>query len=245
MVKGSWLSRALQRQPKKKAESAKPEKKPRALAHKPRQAGPAFAALVSQRRATPHFTGEPIPWEDLDRILELGRQAPSSNNLQPWRFLIVRTLEAKKRLREAANNQAKVEEASAVLIACADTEAWRDDTEEMLRLAQAHGIGVDIPARKERILSSMENRPNKVAWATKQTMIAFTTMMWAAEALGYDTAPMEGFDEIKVKEAFGIPKHVSVVALLGIGRLKGEDKPYGGRFPQSKTAFSESWGKPR
>jgi len=74
-------------------------------------------------------------------------------------------------------------------------------------------------------------------------MIALTTMMWMAEALGYDTAPMEGFDEDKVREALHIPRRVRVVALLAIGRRKGPDKPYGGRFDPSHTVFAEEWGR--
>jgi nitroreductase len=74
--------------------------------------------------------------------------------------------------------------------------------------------------------------------------IAFTTMMWMAEALGYDTAPMEGFFEDKVREVLGIPAQVKVVALLAIGHLRGADKPYGGRFPEERVLFSEHWGEP-
>jgi nitroreductase len=69
-------------------------------------------------------------------------------------------------------------------------------------------------------------------------------MMWMAEALGYDTAPMEGFPEDKVREALLIPDRIRVVALLAIGKLQGADKPYGGRFPMSRIFFGEEWGKP-
>ena len=74
-------------------------------------------------------------------------------------------------------------------------------------------------------------------------MIAFTTMMWMAEILGYDTAPMEGFFEGKVKSALIIPDHVRVVALLAVGKRKGPDKPYAGRHEMRTVFFSESWGE--
>jgi nitroreductase len=76
----------------------------------------------------------------------------------------------------------------------------------------------------------------------RHTMIAFTTMMWMAECLGYDTAPMEGFFESKVRQVLGIPERIRVVALLGIGKRKGADKPYGGRLPAQKIVFAEKWG---
>jgi nitroreductase len=75
-------------------------------------------------------------------------------------------------------------------------------------------------------------------------MIAFTHMMLMAEALGYDTAPMEGFYESKVKDLLKIPESVRVVALLALGKLKGADKPFGGRFAMGRIVFAEEWGKP-
>jgi nitroreductase len=75
-------------------------------------------------------------------------------------------------------------------------------------------------------------------------MIAFTTMMLVAEAYGFDTAPMEGFDPESVKREFGIPNEAEVVALLAIGRMRDPDKPYPGRFPLSRIVFQERFGTP-
>jgi nitroreductase len=86
--------------------------------------------------------------------------------------------------------------------------------------------------------------PDFAVWANRQTMIAFTTMMWMAEVLGYDTAPMEGFYEDQVKATLGIPAHVRVVALLAVGHRKGEDKLFAGRFAMQRTVFAEKWGNP-
>jgi nitroreductase len=75
-------------------------------------------------------------------------------------------------------------------------------------------------------------------------MIAFTSMMLMAEVLGYDTAPMEGFEQEKVREVLKLPLSYHVVALLAIGRLKGVDKFHGGRFSMARTVFAEEFGKP-
>ena len=61
---------------------------------------------------------------------------------------------------------------------------------------------------------------------------------------GYDTAPMEGFFEDKVKSVLDIPESVRVVALLGIGKSKGADKPYAGRHQMRDICFAEKWGEP-
>ena len=93
-----------------------------------------LSQAIAGRRATPSFDGVPIPDADLKKIIDAGLHAPNSYNLQPWRFVVVRSAEQKKRLRGASFNQAKVEEASVVIVACGDADGWRNgDLEEMLR----------------------------------------------------------------------------------------------------------------
>src|SRR5271168_687759 len=99
------------------------------------------AQAVAERRSTPSFDGSPIADGDLKRIVEAGLLAPSGYNLQPWRFIVVRSAEQRKRLRAASYNQAKVEEASAIIAACGDADGWRNgDLEEMLRLGREGGM---------------------------------------------------------------------------------------------------------
>ena len=44
---------------------------------------------VTSRRNVRSFADRPIPEADLDRILEAGRRSPSSQNWQPWDFVLV------------------------------------------------------------------------------------------------------------------------------------------------------------
>ena len=99
-----------------------------------------LAQAIEERRATPSFDGEAISPEDLKQILEAGLQAPSGYNVQPWRFIVVQSPEQKKRLRAASYNQAKVEEASAVIVACGDADGWRKDVDLMLKQGRDGGM---------------------------------------------------------------------------------------------------------
>ncbi len=213
-----------------------------------------LSEAIKERRATSSFEDVPIHGADLEKIIRAGLEAPSGYNLQPWRFVVVRDREQRKKLRAAAFNQPKVEEASAVIVACGDPEGWKNgDLEEMVRLAREHGYGGDQDHNNARtaITNFLGSAPGKAGgvepsfavWANRHTMIALTTMMWTAETLGYDTAPMEGFEEDKVKALLKIPERVRVVALLAIGRRTGADKPYGGRFDINRTVFADEWGK--
>ncbi len=205
-----------------------------------------LSQAIAERRATPSFTGELIPEEDLKKILQAGLNAPSGYNLQPWRFVVVHTPEQRKRLRAVCFNQAKVEEASAVVVACGDLEGWRStDLEEMVRLGLPNGMPENYAAAvKKSIPQFMENHPNQEAWLNRHVMIALTTMMWMAEVMGYDTAPMEGFEPDKVAELLKLPASYRVVALLALGHRKGADKYFGGRFKPSRLVFDDEFGKP-
>ena len=206
-----------------------------------------LAQAIRDRRATPSFDGEPIPASDIRQILDAGLHAPSGYNMQPWRFIVVQHPEQKKRLRAASYNQAKVEEASAVIVACGDRDGWRKDLDEMLRLGRLGGMPESYAAQAESsvpaYLSGMTHE-QMTGWLNKMVMLAFTSMMLMAEVMGYDTAPMEGFEQQKVCETLKLPMSYWVVALLAVGHLSGPDKFDGGRFVMSHTVFGEEYGKP-
>ena len=212
-----------------------------------------LSEAIPVRRATPSFDGSPVPDEVLTTILRAGIESPSGYNLQPWRFIVVRGPEQKRRLREAAMGQAKVEEAGAVIVCCGDLNAPRgQNLDEVLAESARHGFSEKQNQQVRETVGSVFDAPagnalgiapDYAVWINRHTMIAFTTMMWMAEVLGYDTAPMEGFFEDKVKSVLNIPDTVRVVGLLGIGRRKGPDKPYAGRHAMRIICFDDKWGQ--
>jgi nitroreductase len=117
----------------------------------------------------------------------------------------------------------------------------------MLRLGRASGMPESYAAQAaESVPGYMSSftEGQMQGWLNKQVMLAFTSMMLMAEVLGYDTAPMEGFEQDKVCETLRLPMSYWVVALLAIGHLKGSDKFDGGRFELAHTVFGEEYGKP-
>jgi len=203
-----------------------------------------LSEVIEERRTTPNFSDEPVRDADLKRILEAGLRAPSGYNTQPWRFVVVRDPEQRKRLAAAAMDQRRVAQAPVVIVACGDASTLHsDDLDEMLRLAAEHGFGTEadhVAVRRNfpRFLETLEI----AVWLNRQVMIAFTQMMLMAEVLGYDTAPLEGLWEDKVKQLLQIPQTARVIALLCVGHREGADKPFGGRFAMSRTVFGERWG---
>lgn len=203
--------------------------------------------VLLERRATIHFQpGEQVPPEVLKAILELGTQAPSGYNLQPWRFIVVQDEENRKRLQQVAFNQPKVAEAPVNIICLGMKEEWKETAREVFEEGARRGAG--NPDAWEQAMNGAINfitgAQSLPAWVNRHTMIAVTAMMLLAEAYGYDTAPMEGFDAAGIKREFNIPEEAEVVCLLAIGRAAQPDKPYTGRFPLDRVVFSERYGEP-
>ena len=199
--------------------------------------------VMLDRRATPHFKDEAVPDAYLEAILRFGAQAPSGYNLQPWRFIVLRDQESRKRLQKVALNQSKIAEAPVVIIALGMKEGWRADVGTVFQEGVRRGVGdaETMDEEKAKAVAFLDKQAMDV-WVTRHTMIAVTTMMLVAEAYGFQTAPMEGFDADGVKQEFGVPADAEVVALLGIGRAEGDEKEYPGRFPLERLFYKERFG---
>jgi nitroreductase len=82
---------------------------------------------ITARRNVREFTDQPIAPADLDRILEAGRRAPSSQNWQPWDFILVTERDQLRALAEVWRGAGHVAGSAAtiVLIGPADDNAFR------------------------------------------------------------------------------------------------------------------------
>lgn len=200
--------------------------------------------VLLERRSTNHFTDDEVPEDVLHAILKFGAQAPSGYNLQPWRFVVVRDAENRKRLQKVAYGQPKVGEAPVVIIAVGMKEEWKRTADEVFEEGAERGAGKkETVAQYKKGALDFLSTLDPVMWVNRHTMIALTTMMLVAEAYGFDTAPMEGFDAAGVKREFGIPEEGEVVALLAVGRAQEPDKPYPGRFALDRIVFAEAFGE--
>jgi len=104
---------------------------------------------IRTRRSIRKFYPKPIPDEKLEMILEAARLAPSADNRQPWRFVVVKDTERKRALAKAADNQMFIADASVIVAALGDPETsprwFRQDpmiaVEHMVLAATTLGYG--------------------------------------------------------------------------------------------------------
>ncbi len=181
---------------------------------------------IEGRRAINFFEeGMEIPAEKLKELLRVASLAPSSFNLQPWEVIVVTSAERKALLRRCAMDQPKVEQASAVLIMVADPRSVEKLAPRVLDDWQRLGYIKDDDTRSAYrqmmdILYGGPDSPRRKVFAAKNVALFAMTLMLAARAMGFETHPMDGFDEEAIKREFQIAPEKLVPMLVAIGRLK-------------------------
>lgn len=183
-----------------------------------------------------------LPREELDEILELAAQAPSSWNLQHWRFLVITSRKMRERLRSIANNQAQVTEAAATVVVLGDLEANETAREVYGQSLKEGKITREIfDLMIGQVDDAYRNNPR---FARDEAMLnaglAAMQIMLAAKAKGYDTCPIGGFDRKKLIEAFQVPERYVPVMLITIGKRAGSTRPTP-RLPLDKVTVRESF----
>lgn len=199
-----------------------------------------FFDVIRERRSV--RTYDPtvrISREEMTEILELATLAPSSSNLQPWRFLVIDKPELKKKLLPIAFNQHQVVEASAVIAVLGDVESYKK-AEKIYGLAVEAGFMPVDTAKSfiERTVGTYSNLPPEVARQIVYTDGGLISMqlMLVARSRGFDTVPMGGYDKAKFVEAFGISEQYVPVMLIAIGKATKPGHPTT-RLPIEDVAF--------
>lgn len=189
----------------------------------------AFAEVIESRRSVRHYDpGHAIPREELKEMLALAAKAPSSSNMQHWRFLVIDSPAFKQKLLPIANFQQPVVEASAVVAILGDTEGFRN-TEKIYRQAEEAGFMTPELAKSfaERTYSLYSTLPADKARevAVIDAALAAMQFMLVARSKGYDTVPMGGFNRETFKEAFGLGERYVPVMLIPVGKAAAPGHP--------------------
>jgi nitroreductase len=163
--------------------------------------------------------GKRIPEATLDEILHLTSQAPSSWNLQHWKFIVIQDQAIKEKLLPIAFNQKQVVDCSALVVVLGDQQA-NLNTEKVNSLAVEKGDMPEDVKNKlvKQINDAYENNPEMgPREAIKNASLAAMQLMLAAKGLGVDSGPMGGYDADKLREALNIPDRYLPIMLITLG----------------------------
>lgn len=183
-----------------------------------------FLEVIKSRRSVRYYDPSvKISREEMTQMLEEATLAPSSVNMQPWRFVVIESEEAKAKLLPLAKfNGHQVETSSAVLAVFGDLNFTEFADEIFTKAVELGYMPKDV---KDQQLASYLPLLNGMPTEMKRDSVLIDAglvsmqFMLVARAHGYDTNPIGGYDKEKIAEAFGIDpeRHVPVM-LISIGK---------------------------
>lgn len=187
-----------------------------------------FSDIVYNRRSIRKFdTSVKIPREEMLEILDKTVTAPSSVNMQPWRFVVVDSEEGKDKLKPFVSyNAIQNETSSAMVLIFADLKS-QERAEEIYGKAVTQG---KMPEEvKEKQLSSIvpmyENAPFEVMNEIVHidSSLAAMQLMLVARSYGYDTNAIGGYKKDGLAKTFGLDedRHVPIL-IIALGKADEE-----------------------
>lgn len=202
--------------------------------------------VIQDRRSIREFTPEAVSEADLNLILEAARQAPSGENAQPWRFIVVKDESTRNKLGAIAGGGSgrrftaefvtqKMQERFSNL----EDEAKRKAAFEKLTSGQVSAFMATAPINLVVV-------GKKDVWDLPfDTSAAIENILLMVTALGLGAcwviAPcIDIRDEERIKEILGIPENMKAISILSIGHPTRPHRPRP-RLPLSEIVFSEKW----
>ncbi len=148
-----------------------------------------FADVIAKRRSVRHFNAKlDVSDADVRKLLEAAITAPTAGNIQPWRFTVVRTLEARERLAEALR-QRWASSAPVVIVVSVDP----------------------------RPCAARYGDRGEFLYGLQDTAAAAEMILLTAVDLGLASCWIGAFDENAVRESIGVQAPITPVAVLPIG----------------------------
>ncbi len=172
--------------------------------------------VIQKRRSIRRYETTAVPDDLLQRVLEAARLAPSSSNVQSWKFKVVRDENLKAALRKAAMNQGFIEQAPVVIVACLDLEAFEERMQELVAsLKSQPGESSTLTALLKQCQGPDAERC--LVHAFMNVSIAVENMVLEAASLGLGTCWVRAFDPEQVGQILDLPHKYPAAVLLPLG----------------------------
>lgn len=189
----------------------------------------AFLDVITERRSVRHYDPSvKISRDEITEMLKEATLAPSSSNLQPWRFLVIDDQELKEKLLPIAFNQQQVVTASAVIAILGDYEGYKAAETIYNKAVNAGYMNEEVKSSLiQNINSRYSNREREVIKqiALVDGGLVAMQFMLVAKARGYDTVPMGGYNTAKFKEVFNISDRYETIMLIALGKAAQPGHP--------------------
>src|SRR3972149_4357973 len=148
-----------------------------------------LSEAIKGRRSIRAFKKHDVPEKIVEELIDAASWAPSAGNIQPWEFVIARTQTVKKKLAQAALNQAFIEEAPVVIAVCANEK----------RSSMGYGVR------------------GRTFYCIQDTAAATQNILLTAYSLGLGACWIGAFNEDEARKAVNAPESIRPVAMIPVG----------------------------
>ena len=190
---------------------------------------PEFFDVIKGRKSVKYFNPNvKIKREEIIEMLNEANIAPSSCNLQPWRYIVVDTPEGKEKLGSANYNKIQNDTSAAMIIVLGDLNHYG-------KFDEIYGEAVKKGYMTEEVKDGFEKgmgpRLENLPTDKNREGVYFDCGLWTmqfaniAYAKGYDTNIIGGFVREKVAELFELEENLIPVMLIALGKKEKDARP--------------------
>ncbi|WP_436862293.1 nitroreductase family protein [Staphylococcus caeli] len=185
-----------------------------------------FEEILMNRKSVKVFDEQvKIPKSEMDEMIKKATKAPSSVNMQPWRFLVVESDEGKDKLRPLIRFNTRQNDTSAAMVVIFGDMQSQTHGADIYNNAVKEGLMPEEVKNEmlEKVIPLYENAPKAIMndIVKIDSSLAAMQFMLVAKAHGYDTNPIGGFESDQIADAFDIDSERYVpVLIVAIGKAK-------------------------
>lgn len=209
--------------------------------------GNIVSEVIATRVSVRAYNQEEVPEEVLRKILEAGRRAPSGENAQPWKFIVIKDKDRKERLAEIARRGSGRRFTGEFLTGELDRRFKTLVDEEKKRRVYNNLTTGSVSAFIAYAPVLIVVVGHKKVWDTPyDCSAAIENMLIMAHALNcgacwVNAGTLDIRDELEIKELLNIPEEYKVVSIVTVGYPKERRQPRQ-RYPLDDMVYKEVFG---
>jgi nitroreductase len=194
---------------------------------------PVIECILSRSAAKYYDTAAVMTDEEIRELVRIGTCAPTSFHLQNWRFIAVRTPEAKARLKPIAWNQPAISDAAVTFIIIGQLADASTIPERLAAVVDAGIMPAHlVPEWENPARGLYDDQPQRQRdEAVRSATFGTAAIIYAARSMGLGSTPMIGFDPEAVHNEFGLTETEVPVMLLSVGPERPGNWPQKPRLP--------------
>lgn len=202
-----------------------------------------FAEVLKKRRSVRVFTSKKISEQDIAQCIDLAFLAPNSSNIQTTRIYRVSSPDKRASLVSACLNQSAARTAAELFVIVAEPQEWRLGRDEVLRFfgssadpkiksyysklipfLYSYRFLAPVKFLMFNLMGIFKPTPRR-PWSgrdidevcIKSAALVSENLMLSLVNFGYDSCPLEGFDESRVKSILNLKFSSRVVMIVAAG----------------------------